>query len=217
MSDEDPWILADEDQDANGGIGIRILDHVVIGDGTYASFLERGIAGIGKFLGRSVSKEKMTAADAEAALGRIEATPNLAAFSDCDLVVEAIVEDAGVKKAVFTGLQSVLADDAILASNTSSISITELAAASGRPERFIGMHFMNPVPLMKLVEIIRGLATSDETYQKVHDARGRGMSPIEGAYCSACGEVQTRNDVYAVQNRTRPVQCGGCNRFLYQP
>ena len=157
---------------AVAGTDVRLFD-------VDAGALEKGLGGIAKFLGRSVAKEKMTQEDADAATGRIAGTSDLADFSDCDLVVEAIVEDAGIKKQVFDGLKSVLADDAILASNTSSISITELAAASGRPDRFIGMHFMNPVPLMKLVEIIRGLGTSDETYQKVHDACAAiGKTPI---------------------------------------
>ncbi len=132
--------------------------------------VDKGIAGITKFLGRSVSKEKMTQADADAALALIEGTTDLTELADCDLVVEAIIEDADIKKAVFGSLKGVLAEDAILASNTSSISITELAAATDRPDRFIGMHFMNPVPLMKLIEIIRGLATSDETYERIHAA-----------------------------------------------
>ena len=157
---------------AVAGTAVRLYD-------VDASFVEKGLAGIGKFLGRSVSKEKMTQAQADAALALIESSSDLADFADCDLVVEAIVEDADVKKGVFLALQSVLAEDAILASNTSSISITELAAASGRPDRFIGMHFMNPVPFMKLVEIIRGLATSDETYEKVSAAcEAIGKTPI---------------------------------------
>ncbi len=132
--------------------------------------VDKGLAGIAKFLGRSVEKGKMEQADADAATGRIEGTTNLTDLADCDLVVEAIIEDADIKKQVFGSLRGVLAEDAILASNTSSISITELAAATDRPDRFIGMHFMNPVPLMKLIEIIRGLATSDETYDRIHAA-----------------------------------------------
>ena len=132
--------------------------------------VDKGLAGIAKFLGRSVAKEKMTQEDADAATGRIEGTTDLKDLADCDLVVEAIIEDADIKKQVFGALQGVLSENAILASNTSSISITELAAATDRPDRFIGMHFMNPVPLMKLIEIIRGLATSDETYDRIHAA-----------------------------------------------
>jgi 3-hydroxybutyryl-CoA dehydrogenase len=131
------------------------------------SFVQKGIDGIAKSLGRFVKKEKMSQEDADAAVALIEPAATLDAFADCDLVIEAIVEDLEIKTNLFGALQSVLSDDAIVASNTSSISITELAAASGRPDKFIGMHFMNPVPLMKLVEIIRGLATSDETYEAV--------------------------------------------------
>ncbi len=148
---------------AVSGTPVRLFD--VSGEA-----VEKGVAGIAKFLGRSVAKERMTQEDADAAVARIEGTTDLAAFADCDLVVEAIVENLEIKKQVFGTLKSVLGKDAILASNTSSISITELAASTDRPDRFIGMHFMNPVPLMKLVEVIRGLATSDETYAKVHAA-----------------------------------------------
>ncbi len=148
---------------AVAGTPVRLYDAV---DGA----ADRGLAGIGKFLARSVSKEKIAQEDADAALGRIEAAADLSAFADCDLVVEAIVENVDIKKQVFETLAGILPENAIVASNTSSISITELAASSGRPEQFIGMHFMNPVPLMKLVEIIRGLATSDATYEAVHAA-----------------------------------------------
>jgi len=148
---------------AVSGTPVRLFD-------VSSEAVEKGVAGIAKFLSRSVAKERMTQADADAAVARIEATTDLKAFADCDLVVEAIVESLDIKKKVFDSLKGVLGDDAILASNTSSISITELAAATDRPDRFIGMHFMNPVPLMKLVEIIRGLATSDETYARVHAA-----------------------------------------------
>ncbi len=132
--------------------------------------VEKGLMGITKSLERFVNKEKITREAMDTALSHIHAETDLAGFSDCDLVIEAIVEDAGIKKDLFGKLDGILGADAILASNTSSISITELAAASGRADRFIGMHFMNPVPLMKLIEIIRGLATSEETYAKVHAA-----------------------------------------------
>ena len=148
---------------AMAGTPVRLYD--VSGD-----CIEKGLMGITKNLERSVNKERISREDADAALVRIRSAADLEAFNDCDLVVEAILEDAGIKKDLFAKLGSILPDNAIFASNTSSISITELAAASIRPERFIGMHFMNPVPVMKLVEIIRGLATDDETYEKVHAA-----------------------------------------------
>ncbi|MFV1958022.1 MAG: 3-hydroxybutyryl-CoA dehydrogenase [Planctomycetota bacterium] len=141
--------------------------------------LDRGLAGIGKSYARFVKKERMTQEDADAALGRITRAAALDDCADCDLVVEAIVENAGIKKEVLGRLDAMLGDGAILATNTSSIWITELAAATNRPDRFIGMHFMNPVPLMKLVELIRGLATSDETYAKVHAAtEALGKTPV---------------------------------------
>ena len=118
---------------------------------------------IGKLLDRQVEKGKLAAADRDAVLGRITAAGAHAAVAACDLVVEAAPEIERIKLEIFTSLGKVCKPDAILASNTSSISITKIAAASGRADRFIGMHFMNPVPLMKLVEVIRGLGTSDAT------------------------------------------------------
>ncbi len=139
--------------------------------------IEKGLMGITKSLERFVNKERMTREAMDEALGHLHAEADLEALAGCDLVVEAIVENADIKKTLFTRLNGILGAQAIVASNTSSISITELAASSGRADRFIGMHFMNPVPLMKLVEVIRGLATSDETYEKVHAA------------CSAVGKI----------------------------
>lgn len=132
-------------------------------------FVDRGMATISKNLQRGVDKGRMTADEKDAVLGRITATTNLDDLSGCDLVVEAIIEKLDIKCDLFKKLDGMLAEHAIIASNTSSISITKLAAATNRPERVIGMHFMNPVPVMKLVEIIRGIATSDETYKTVED------------------------------------------------
>ena len=126
--------------------------------------LERGQAAIEKSLSRLVKKEKMSAADAEAVKGRIIWSTDLSAHQSAELVVEAVSENEALKKKIFAELDAVCGEQTILASNTSSISITRLAAATNRPERFIGMHFMNPVPVMKLVEVISGIATSDETY-----------------------------------------------------
>ena len=140
---------------------------------------KKGHAGIEHSLGRFVKKGKLSEDDASAILARIEPVDALSALGGADLVVEAIVEDADVKKSVFADLSESMGDSAILASNTSSISITELAAATKRPENFIGMHFMNPVPLMKLVEIIRGLQTSDATYEAVKAAsEAVGKTPV---------------------------------------
>ena len=135
-----------------------------------AAALERGKATIAKSLGRLVKKERLTEADADAALSRITTVDSVEGLAGCDLVVEAIIEDLDIKKQVLGAVDAVLAEDAVLATNTSSISITELAAATKRPDRFIGMHFMNPVPIMKLVEVIRGLQTSDATYDAVREA-----------------------------------------------
>jgi 3-hydroxybutyryl-CoA dehydrogenase len=141
--------------------------------------LKRGFTVIHKSLEKFVQKEKISKADADAAIGRIGKATALEDLKDCDLVVEAVVEDGLVKKSLFKALDALLAPGAILATNTSSISITELAASTSRPDKFIGMHFMNPVPMMKLVEIIRGLATSDETYEKVKRAsEAVGKTPV---------------------------------------
>ena len=129
--------------------------------------LDRARAAIGSSLDRIVKKGTLTAPDREAILARIKGTTRAAELSGVGLVVEAILEDAAAKKSLFATLDSILPQDAVLASNTSSISITELAAATKRADRVIGMHFMNPVPVMQLVEIIRGLATSDETFGRV--------------------------------------------------
>ncbi len=142
--------------------------------------LKKGLEAIKRSLDRFLRKEKITEADAEAALGRIKATLNLGEFADCDLVVEAIVENEAVKAKVFESLDKIVKPEAIFASNTSSIPITKLASYTSRPERFIGMHFMNPVPLMKLVEVIRGYKTSDEVTRTVMaTAEKMGKTPVE--------------------------------------
>jgi 3-hydroxybutyryl-CoA dehydrogenase len=141
--------------------------------------LERGFATIRKNLDRQVKKEVLTAKEADAALGRIASSDDLAAAKGAALVVEAIVEDEAAKVAVFGALDRLLDRSAILASNTSSIPITRLGAATGRPDKVIGMHFMNPVPMMKLVEVIRGLETSDETHHTVVAlAESLGKTPV---------------------------------------
>jgi 3-hydroxybutyryl-CoA dehydrogenase len=142
--------------------------------------LAKGLSQIRKGYGRLVEKERMSDAEREAALGRITMSRELDALAGSDLVVEAVVERLEVKQKVLAELDRTLAPEAILATNTSSISITKLAAATGRSDRVIGMHFMNPVPVMKLVELIRGLATSQETYDAVEAAsRSMGKTPVE--------------------------------------
>ena len=126
--------------------------------------IDEAIQTITKNLTRQVHREVVKQADADTALKRIKAAPKLAAFEACDLVIESIVEQDEAKKRVFADLKPVLKPTAILSSNTSSISITRLAATTDRADKFIGLHFMNPAPVMELVEVIRGLATSQETY-----------------------------------------------------
>jgi 3-hydroxybutyryl-CoA dehydrogenase len=127
--------------------------------------IEAGIALIRKNLSRAVSKGALSQADLDAAMGRIKAAPKLADLGAADLVIEAAVENEEIKKAIFRDLAPHVGPDTILSSNTSSISITRLASTTAHPERFIGLHFMNPAPVMKLVEIIRGIATDAETYE----------------------------------------------------
>ncbi|HSL82597.1 MAG TPA: 3-hydroxyacyl-CoA dehydrogenase NAD-binding domain-containing protein, partial [Thermoanaerobaculia bacterium] len=142
--------------------------------------LERGVERIEKGFARLVEKEKMSPEARDAALSRLSSAGELSALQGVDLAVEAVVERLEVKEAVLADLDRILPAGAILATNTSSISITRLAAATGRPDRVIGMHFMNPVPVMKLVEVIRGLATSQSTYDRVEAAAtAMGKTPVE--------------------------------------
>lgn len=132
-------------------------------------FVERGLAVIKKNLSRQVEKERMTADEMEAVLKNVTASSDLQDAKNVELVIEAAVENMEIKTKIFSQLDEIAPEHAILASNTSSLPITEIAAATKRPEKVIGMHFMNPVPVMKLVEIIRGLATADEVYQTIED------------------------------------------------
>jgi 3-hydroxybutyryl-CoA dehydrogenase len=156
---------------AQAGLAVHLTD---VNEGA----LQKGVETIKKNLARSVEKERMSRDEMEETMRRIEAGTEYAA--DADLAIEAVVEVSEVKAEVFRALDERLGDEAILATNTSSISITELAATTGRPERFIGMHFFNPVALMKLVEIVRGLQTSDETFGTAHELAERlGKEPVE--------------------------------------
>ena len=132
-------------------------------------FLDRGLGTIGKNLDREVAKNKIAEADKAATLARIVSTVDRAKLTDCHLVVEAATEKFEIKSEIFRDLDRVMKPEVILASNTSSISITKIAALTKRPDKVIGMHFFNPVPVMKLVEVIRGLATSQATYETVRD------------------------------------------------
>lgn len=143
-------------------------------------FVERGMANISKSLDRFVKKETITEDQKAEILGRIKTTTNLGDLKDCTLVVEAATENFDIKKQIFEQLDTICGKEAILSSNTSSISITKIAAVTSRPDKVIGMHFFNPVPLMKLVEVIRGIATSDETYGKVKVVSEQlGKVPVE--------------------------------------
>jgi len=142
--------------------------------------LQRAVSTITSNLQRGVDKGKMTAEERDATLARIRAASDLGAAAESDLVVEAIIENLEAKTQLFARLDAITKPECILASNTSSISITKIAAATKRPGQVIGMHFMNPVPVMTLVEVIRGIATSDETYRSVEDlAKRMGKTPIE--------------------------------------
>ena len=144
--------------------------------------LDRAKTTIEKSLGKFVEKGKLTAADRDASIGRLKTATSIDQLGDADYVVEAIVENAETKRGLFTNLDAITRPDVILASNTSSISITLLGAATTRPDKVLGMHFMNPVPLMTLVEMIRGQATSDESMTIASDLCATlGKTPIEAA------------------------------------
>nr|AAM14586.1 3-hydroxybutyryl-CoA dehydrogenase [Clostridium beijerinckii] len=145
-------------------------------------FVDRGIAGITKGLEKQVAKGKMSEEDKEAILSRISGTTDMKLAADCDLVVEAAIENMKIKKEIFAELDGICKPEAILASNTSSLSITEVASATKRPDKVIGMHFFNPAPVMKLVEIIKGIATSQETFDAVKELSvAIGKEPVEVA------------------------------------
>jgi 3-hydroxybutyryl-CoA dehydrogenase len=143
-------------------------------------FLDRGLDTIGKNLDREVAKNKITATDKAATLSRIKSVLDRAQLAECDFVIEAATEKFEIKSEIFRDLDRILKPDVILASNTSSISITKIAALTRRPGKVIGMHFFNPVPVMKLVEVIRGLATSQATYETIRDlALKLEKTPVE--------------------------------------
>lgn len=145
-----------------------------------SEYLERGLSNISKSLDRFVKKETITEAQKAEILGRITTTSELEGLKDCTLIVEAATENFDIKKQIFEKLDAIAPAETILSSNTSSISITKIAAVTKRPEKVVGMHFFNPVPLMKLVEVIRGIATSDETYEKVRSLSEKlGKVPVE--------------------------------------
>jgi 3-hydroxybutyryl-CoA dehydrogenase len=141
--------------------------------------LDKGLGRTKKFLDGGVEKGKVTPEERDKTLGNLTGTTKIEDFKGCDLIIEAIIENVDEKAKTFAAVEAVVGDHTILCSNTSSLCITELAAKTKRPDKFAGLHFFNPVPLMKLVEVIRGLATSDETYQKVFAfAESLGKEPI---------------------------------------
>ena len=158
---------------AQAGFEVTLVDAV-------SEALVAGVGRIEKSLGKLVDKGRLAEEDRQAALTRVKTTTDVGELSDAALVVEAVVEKLDVKCEILSELDRICAPETILASNTSSISITRLAAATGRPGKVIGMHFMNPVPLMKLVEIIRGLATEQEAFSRVEElTRQLGKTPVE--------------------------------------
>lgn len=160
---------------AQNGFEVRVHD-------ASAAAVDRARASIEKSLGKFVEKGKLTAEQRDAAMGRIQPAASVDALADTDYVVEAIIENADIKKKLFADLDRVTRPEVILSSNTSSISITTLGAATKRPDKVLGMHFMNPVPLMTLVELIRGQATSDASMQIATDlSKTLGKIPVEAA------------------------------------
>ena len=144
--------------------------------------VEKGLATVEKNLDRMIKKEKITEDDKKEIMGRIQGSTDINIIKDADLIIEAATEDMEAKKALFAELDQLVKPEAIIATNTSSLSITEIAAATGRPDKVIGMHFFNPVPAMKLVEIIQGLTTSDETKAAIVElAEKLGKTPVEVA------------------------------------
>ena len=155
--------------------GFKVILHDIA-----ESFLDRAVSTIAKNLEREVAKGRITANDKNAVLSRISAVTQNSALSEADFVIEAVIEDIETKLRVFEAMDRIARPDVILASNTSSISITKIASKTKRPDKVIGMHFMNPVPVMPLVEVVRGIATSDETYQMTKElAESLGKTAVE--------------------------------------
>ena len=145
-------------------------------------FVDRGLAGINKNLSKLVAKEKITEETKEDILSRLTGTTDIRMAEDCDLVIEAAVENMQIKKQIFKELDEICGENTILATNTSSLSITDVASATKRPDKVIGMHFFNPAPVMKLVEVIKGMATSQETFAAVKEVAEKiGKTPVEVA------------------------------------
>jgi len=157
---------------ATAGLDVTVLE-------VEQKFIDKGFAGIEKSLGKFAEKGTITPQQKDEIRSRLKGTTNAQDLRDCDLVIEAIIENLAEKKKMYAAVDAVAKKDAIFASNTSSISITELMSATKRPERFVGLHFFNPVPLMKLVEVVRTIATASEVYETVFDfAKKLGKVPV---------------------------------------
>src|SRR5436309_3627885 len=142
-------------------------------------FLDKGLAGIEKNLGKSVEKGKIKAEDKDACLSHLKGSVSLDDLADCDIVIEAIIENAELKKETYARLDKIVKPEALFASNTSSLTITELSMATARPKQFVGLHFFNPVPMMKLVEVVRTILTSDEAFDSAFEfAKSLGKEPV---------------------------------------
>ena len=142
-------------------------------------FLDKGLGGIDKSLSKFVEKGKMSASDKEACVGRLKGTTKLEDLADCDIVIEAIIENVQLKRETYAALDKIVKPEAIFASNTSSLTITELSMATARPKQFVGLHFFNPVPLMKLVEVVRTILTTDEAFNTAFDfAKSLGKEAV---------------------------------------
>ncbi|MDE0831347.1 MAG: 3-hydroxyacyl-CoA dehydrogenase NAD-binding domain-containing protein, partial [Vicinamibacterales bacterium] len=141
--------------------------------------VDGGLGRIEQFLENGVARKKLTAEARDSTMGRLSGSTSVDALADCDLIIEAIVENVDAKRAVFSEVEAVVGPDTVFCSNTSSVCITELAAATRRPDKFVGLHFFSPVPIMNLVEVIRGLTTTDDTYRRVFDFAGSlGKQPV---------------------------------------
>jgi 3-hydroxyacyl-CoA dehydrogenase len=189
---------------AASGFAVTLID-------TANEILERATTTISANLQRGVDKGRLEAAEKQATLDRIRTTTDLQTAAGADIAIEAIVENFGAKQELFQKLDRLMPEGCILASNTSSISITRIAASTGRADKVIGMHFMNPVPVMPLVEVIRGIATADETYKRVDDlARRLGKTPI--AVNDYPGFVSNRVHADDQRGDLRVIRRSGCRR-----
>jgi 3-hydroxybutyryl-CoA dehydrogenase len=143
-------------------------------------FLDKGLSGIQKSLGKFVEKGKMQQSDMDACMGRLKGSTSLQDLADCDIVIEAIIENAQLKRDTYAELDKIVKKEAIFASNTSSLTVTELSMATARPKQFVGLHFFNPVPLMKLVEVVRTVLTSEESFNTAFEfAKTLGKEPVK--------------------------------------